>query len=130
MSFRTLDLNLLRVFDEIMAERNLTRAARNLAMSQPAVSNALRRLRDSLGDDLFVRSGHGVEPTAAASAARAIVDSGSPATGRSRSEITVTSDSTVDRTASTTRALSNAGTVRASIVNRQTSGMTFDFTPP
>jgi DNA-binding transcriptional LysR family regulator len=42
-SFRTLDLNLLRVFDEVMAERSLTRAARNLSLSQPAVSNALRR---------------------------------------------------------------------------------------
>jgi len=66
MNFRTLDLNLLRVFDEVMAERNLTRAAKNLSMSQPAVSNALRRLRDALGDDLVVRSGQGVEPTAAA----------------------------------------------------------------
>ena len=62
-NFRTLDLNLLRVFDEVMAERNLTRAARNLAMTQPAVSNALNRLRDSLGDKLVVRSGYGVEPT-------------------------------------------------------------------
>ena len=62
-SFRTLDLNLLRVFDEVMSERNLTRAARNLAMTQPAVSNALKRLRDSLDDELVVRSGYGVEPT-------------------------------------------------------------------
>jgi len=61
--FRTLDLNLLRVFDQVMAERNLTRAARNLAMTQPAVSNALNRLRDSLGDKLVTRSGYGVEPT-------------------------------------------------------------------
>jgi DNA-binding transcriptional LysR family regulator len=60
---RTLDLNLLRVFDEVMAERNLTRAANNLAMTQPAVSNALNRLRDALGDRLVVRSGYGVEPT-------------------------------------------------------------------
>ena len=65
-NFRTLDLNLLRVFDEVMAERNLTRAAQNLAMTQPAVSNALRRLRDALGDDLVVRAGYGVEPTARA----------------------------------------------------------------
>jgi len=65
-NFRTLDLNLLRVFDQIMAERNLTRAARNLAMSQPAVSNALNRLRDTLGDRLVTRSGYGVEPTARA----------------------------------------------------------------
>jgi DNA-binding transcriptional LysR family regulator len=62
-NFRTLDLNLLRVFDEVMAERNLTRAARNLAMTQPAVSNALNRLRETLGDKLVARSGYGVEPT-------------------------------------------------------------------
>jgi len=62
-NFRTLDLNLLRVFDEVMAERNLTRAAHNLAMTQPAVSNALRRLREALGDDLVRRAGFGVEPT-------------------------------------------------------------------
>jgi DNA-binding transcriptional LysR family regulator len=62
-SFRTLDLNLLRVFDQVMAERNLTRAARNLSMTQPAVSNALNRLREALGDRVVTRSGYGVEPT-------------------------------------------------------------------
>ena len=62
-NFRTLDLNLLRVFDQVMAERNLTRAARNLSMTQPAVSNALNRLRDAIGDRLVTRSGYGVEPT-------------------------------------------------------------------
>lgn len=62
-NFRTLDLNLLRVFDEVMAERNLTRAAHNLAMTQPAVSNALKRLREALGDELVRRAGYGVEPT-------------------------------------------------------------------
>jgi len=62
-NFRTLDLNLLRVFDEVMAERSLTRAARNLALTQPAVSNALRRLREALGDELVRRGGAGVEPT-------------------------------------------------------------------
>jgi DNA-binding transcriptional LysR family regulator len=63
VNFRTLDLNLLRVFDEVMAERNLTRAARNLSITQPAVSNALRRLREVLGDELVRRAGAGVEPT-------------------------------------------------------------------
>ena len=63
-NFRTLDLNLLRVFDEVMSERSLTRAARNLSLTQPAVSNALRRLREALGDELVHRSGQGVEPTA------------------------------------------------------------------
>ena len=62
-NFRTLDLNLLRVFDEVMAERSLTRAARNLSLTQPAVSNALRRLRQALGDELVQRSGQGMAPT-------------------------------------------------------------------
>ena len=62
-NFRTLDLNLLRVFDEVMTERSLTRAARNLSLTQPAVSNALRRLRQALGDELVQRSGQGMAPT-------------------------------------------------------------------
>lgn len=66
MSFLTLDLNLLRVFDAIMTEQNLTRAASRMAMTQPAVSNALKRLRDALDDDLVVRTAHGVRPTARA----------------------------------------------------------------
>jgi DNA-binding transcriptional LysR family regulator len=63
MSFRHLDLNLLKVFDVIMAERNLTRAADRLAMTQPAVSHALKRLREALGDELFVRQAFGMRPT-------------------------------------------------------------------
>lgn len=66
LNFRTLDLNLLRVFNEVMTERSLTKAACKLALTQPAVSNALRRLREALGDDLLRRSGHGLEPTARA----------------------------------------------------------------
>ncbi len=62
-SFRSLDLNLLRVFDEVMATRNTTRAAENLAMTQPAVSNALRRLREALDDELVTRAGYGIAPT-------------------------------------------------------------------
>jgi DNA-binding transcriptional LysR family regulator len=63
MNFRTLDLNLLRIFDVVMAERSLTRAAHKLALTQPAVSNAMRRLRDSLGEDLMRRDGQGLSPT-------------------------------------------------------------------
>lgn len=63
LNFRTLDLNLLRVFNEIMTERSLTKAASKLALTQPAVSNALRRLREALGDDLLRRNGQGLEPT-------------------------------------------------------------------
>lgn len=68
MNFRTFDLNLLRVFDAVMSEGSLTRAAGGLAMTQPAVSQALKRLREAVGDELFVREAHGVRPTAAAEA--------------------------------------------------------------
>lgn len=67
-NFRTLDLNLLRVFDATMAEGSLTRAAATLAMTQPAVSHALKRLREQLGEELFERVAHGVRPTARAEA--------------------------------------------------------------
>jgi DNA-binding transcriptional LysR family regulator len=63
MNFRTLDLNLLRVFDAVMVERNVTRAAHKLAMTQPAVSNALRRLRDAIDEELFLPGPSGVAPT-------------------------------------------------------------------
>ena len=63
VNFRTFDLNLLRVFDQVMTERSLTRAARNLALTQPAVSNAMRRLRETLGDDLLRRKGQILEAT-------------------------------------------------------------------
>jgi len=68
LNFRTLDLNLLRVFDVVMAERNLTRAAERLSLTQPAISNSLKRLRSAVGEDLLTRSAHGVVPTARAEA--------------------------------------------------------------
>ncbi|MBN9428348.1 MAG: LysR family transcriptional regulator [Burkholderiales bacterium] len=58
-----MDLNLLRIFDAIMAERNVTRAANSLHMTQPAVSNALNRLRYELDDPLFIKTHNGVSPT-------------------------------------------------------------------
>jgi DNA-binding transcriptional LysR family regulator len=61
-----IDLNLFVVFDTIYAERNLTRAAERLSLTQPAVSNALARLRRSLDDPLFVKTRSGMEPTALA----------------------------------------------------------------
>lgn len=68
-----LDLNLLRVFDAVARERHVTRAAQRLNLSQPAVSNALARLRTALGDELFLRRPGGVEPTALALALAAPV---------------------------------------------------------
>ncbi|MFP2905712.1 LysR family transcriptional regulator [Pyxidicoccus sp. 3LFB2] len=58
-----LDLNLFRVFDVVLRERSLTRAAEVLFLSQSAVSHALARLKEQLGEPLFVREGRGVAPT-------------------------------------------------------------------
>jgi DNA-binding transcriptional LysR family regulator len=58
-----LDLNLFRVFEAVHRERNLSRAAESLALSQSAVSHALARLRRQVGDPLFRRQGKGVVPT-------------------------------------------------------------------
>ena len=63
LNFRTFDLNLLRVFDSVMAERSLTRAALTLAMTQPAVSHAVKRLHEAVGETLFTRTATGMKPT-------------------------------------------------------------------
>lgn len=63
MNISTFDLNLLRVLDALLRERNVSRAAERLALSQPAVSNALNRLRDLLDDPLLVRVGRAMQPT-------------------------------------------------------------------
>ncbi len=63
MRLNQLDLNLFKVFEAVYQERNLTRAAQVLALSQPAVSNALSRLRKSFNDRLFVRTPQGMVPT-------------------------------------------------------------------
>ena len=75
LNFRNLDLNLLRVFDVVMAERSLTRAGRRLALTQPAISNAMRRLRESLHDELIVREGSVLVPTPRAEALWPIIRS-------------------------------------------------------
>jgi DNA-binding transcriptional LysR family regulator len=63
MNYERLDLNLLKVFDAVMTELNVTRAADRLCMTQPAVSNALNRLRRLLNDELFLKIPTGVKPT-------------------------------------------------------------------
>lgn len=62
-SLRNADLNLLTVFDAVMQLQNITRASELLGMSQPAVSNAVSRLKIMFNDDLFVRYGRGIQPT-------------------------------------------------------------------
>ncbi|MEX6502943.1 LysR family transcriptional regulator [Pseudomonas zhanjiangensis] len=71
MNILTFDLNLLRVFDALMREHNVSRAAERLALSQPAVSNALNRLRELLDDPLLVRVGRSMQPTPRAQALEA-----------------------------------------------------------
>jgi DNA-binding transcriptional LysR family regulator len=60
---RQIDLNLLLAFDAIYAQRSITRAAEVMCLSQPAMSNALRRLRSLSGDPLFTKSHLGMTPT-------------------------------------------------------------------
>ena len=57
------DLNLMRVFLALMEERSVTRAAARLGITQPALSNSLSRLRDTLRDPLFIRERYGIKPT-------------------------------------------------------------------
>jgi DNA-binding transcriptional LysR family regulator len=71
MNLGNLDFNLLKVLDALVTERNVTRAGKRLGRSQPAVSNALARLRQLLGDDLLVRGPGGFVLTPRAEAIRA-----------------------------------------------------------
>ena len=63
----TIDLNLLAVFQEVYRERQISSAAKRLGLTQSAVSNALARLRRLFGDELFVRTANGMQPTPLAS---------------------------------------------------------------
>ena len=66
MDSKKVDLNLLVALDALLAERNVTRAARRLGLSQPALSAQLARLRDLFGDPLFLPAQRGMTPTARA----------------------------------------------------------------
>ena len=63
MQLKDIDLNLLLVFDRMLAEKRVSAVAGSLGLSQPAISNALARLRKLLGDELFLRTSRGMEPT-------------------------------------------------------------------
>ena len=63
MELHEIDLNLLVVFNQLLAERRVSRVAEKLGVTQPAVSNALAKLRRQLGDELFLRTPRGMEPT-------------------------------------------------------------------
>ncbi len=68
MNLQTIDLNLLLVFEALMDERNVTRAAKRVGLSQPAMSNALGRLRRAFDDPVLVRTPDGMVPTPRAQA--------------------------------------------------------------
>jgi DNA-binding transcriptional LysR family regulator len=70
MNLKSVDLNLLVSFDVLVSERNVTRAAERLSMTQSALSHALRRLRVTFGDPLLRRGPRGMEPTERALALR------------------------------------------------------------
>lgn len=72
-SLRQFDLNLLLVFEALMRERHVTRAAERLYLSQPALSHSLKRLRESLDDPLFIRTDKGMQPTPRAQALQPVV---------------------------------------------------------
>ena len=63
MKISSFDLNLFVILNAIYTEGSLTKAAEVVGITQPAVSNALSRLRDKFNDDLFVRTGSGMVPT-------------------------------------------------------------------
>ena len=63
MNLKQIDLNLFTIFDVIYTEKSLTKAGKVLGITQPAVSNALSRLRSTFNDNLFLRTSHGMMPT-------------------------------------------------------------------
>ncbi|MDO8718046.1 MAG: LysR family transcriptional regulator [Polaromonas sp.] len=63
MELKDIDLNLLVIFNQLLTERKVSKVAENLGLGQPAVSNALARLRKLFGDELFLRTSSGMQPT-------------------------------------------------------------------
>ena len=84
MNLQAIDLNLLVAFEALMEERNVTRAARRVGLSQPAMSNALTRLRRTLDDPLLVRTPGGMTPTPAA---QALIEAVRPALSQLRAAL-------------------------------------------
>jgi DNA-binding transcriptional LysR family regulator len=66
MNLAAVDLNLLTAFEALLEERNVTRAGQRIGLAQPSMSSALTRLRALFGDELFIRTAAGMQPTARA----------------------------------------------------------------
>src|SRR5689334_6811013 len=82
MDLRQVDLNLLVAFERVLALGSVTRAAKDLGITQPAMSRTLQRLRDSLGDPLFVKVGRTLLPTDRAKALQEPLSEALQAVGR------------------------------------------------
>ena len=98
MNLSRIDLNLLVVFDTVYVEGGITAAARKLHLSQPAVSHALARLRETFGAPLFERSGRGVTPTPLARSLAGPVREALGAMSRALGEAARFDPATADRT--------------------------------
>ena len=70
MELKDIDLNLLVIFNQLLMEKKVSKVADNLGLGQPAVSNALARLRKQFGDELFLRTSAGMASRCAAAILR------------------------------------------------------------
>ena len=73
MNIGAADLNLLKYLDVLLREQNVTRAAEQLGITQPAMSNSLKRLRELFGDPLLIRTSDGMTATERAQELRLLV---------------------------------------------------------
>ena len=87
MNLASVDLNLLVHFDVLMREKNVTRAAESLNITQPAMSNILRRLRKTFNDPLLIRSSEGMTPTERQISAKARFDGAMAEAGSGLSDV-------------------------------------------
>src|SRR5258708_36656667 len=128
---RQADLNLLVVFTVLAEERNVTRAATRLLLSQPAVSRALQRLRDMFHDDLLVRSSSGYEPTPKGLSLLDELETSLPRLDRllSGGEFDPAKEETSFRIAATDHACHGLGPLLCRTALVPANRISFDFTP-
>jgi DNA-binding transcriptional LysR family regulator len=126
---RQADLNLLVVFTALAEERNVSKAAERLLLSQPAVSRALQRLRETFHDDLLIRTGSGYEPTPKGERLLHELSTTFPRLDRflSGGEFDPNAEETTFRVAATDHASHVLGPVICRTVLPQASKISFDF---
>lgn len=126
MRLGTLDLNLFVAFEAIYRERNLTRAAETLSITQPGISNALTRLRQSFDDQLFVRDGRVMVPTPVAENIIGPVRSALSQLGRCIEDLDKFDPATAERTFTVSMKFLDANTLLPKVfalINRAAPGV-------